>query len=530
MKLSKDSLEWALAHTLAHGDTNIFPVPFEYKAIQHSWNAQRAPLLDWLSSQDINSWVTRPFRRCLSPKQHYSFRVATQLDPLDNLVYAALVYEIGTALEERRVPTNKYIVHSHRFLPRRNGQFFSQNWHYESFRKRCQEEVDSNRWEYVVVADIADFYARIYSHPLENSLRSAAPNCPTQVNALMRMLKSWNSSVSYGIPVGPSPSHLLAEVTISDIDDLLLSENRTYCRFSDDYRIFCGSLIEAHEALAVLARALFENHGLTLERSKTTIVSIETFRDQYLCSPHATERQSLSDRFREALSKAGFDNPYQEVDFDVLDENVQREISAMNLREILDEQLKEREKPLDIPLVRFILRRFAQLDLSDAADTVLLNLERLYPLFKDVVEFLTSLRSLDEGTRHSLGQRLIDLLNNSLVAHLEYHRSWILNVFTNGREWDNDDRFIGLLSRFLDKFSQREIILALGRSGKQFWFKQNKRDFADLAPWEKRAFLAGASCLPGDEATHWYRSVKPQLDELETAVVDWASANRFGSI
>jgi len=47
-------------------------------------------------------------------------------------------------------------------------------------------------------------------------------------------------------------------------------------------------------------------------------------------------------------------------------------------------------------------------------------------------------------------------------------------------------------------------------------------------PWQKRAFLAAASCLPGDEAEHWYRSINHSLDELEKCVVKWAKDKPFG--
>lgn len=46
-----------------------------------------------------------------------------------------------------------------------------------------------------------------------------------------------------------------------------------------------------------------------------------------------------------------------------------------------------------------------------------------------------------------------------------------------------------------------------------------------MDPWERRAFLAGAACLPKDERKHWYASVKPQLSPLELAVVEWSKAN-----
>ena len=38
LKLRNDSLEWALKHIENYGDTDIFPVPFEYEAIRYLWD------------------------------------------------------------------------------------------------------------------------------------------------------------------------------------------------------------------------------------------------------------------------------------------------------------------------------------------------------------------------------------------------------------------------------------------------------------------------------------------------------------
>ena len=34
-----ESLSWALTHVRRFGDTDIFPIPFEYEAIAHNWNS-----------------------------------------------------------------------------------------------------------------------------------------------------------------------------------------------------------------------------------------------------------------------------------------------------------------------------------------------------------------------------------------------------------------------------------------------------------------------------------------------------------
>jgi hypothetical protein len=124
--------------------------------------------------------------------------------------------------------------------------------------------------------------------------------------------------------------------------------------------------------------------------------------------------------------------------------------------------------------------------------------------------------------RHKIGKQLIGLINGSIVGHLEYHRAWILNIFTRDREWNNEEEFTALYNKYSDQFTRRELIGALGRAHQEHWFKSMKRNFEQFGPWERRAFVAAASCLPGDEGKYWYKSVHSRLDELERAVGDWA--------
>ena len=79
MKLGVTSLKWALAHIERFGDTDIFPVPFEYRAIRSDWGELLPELLDI----DLERYPARALRRTLTPKSRYGFRLATQLDPID---------------------------------------------------------------------------------------------------------------------------------------------------------------------------------------------------------------------------------------------------------------------------------------------------------------------------------------------------------------------------------------------------------------------------------------------------------------
>ncbi|MCM3733821.1 RNA-directed DNA polymerase [Fictibacillus nanhaiensis] len=529
LKLRMDSLEWALKHIENYGDTDIFPVPFEYKAIRHVWdtNIRELPsgttLKEFLRNQDMLQWNVRDFRRSLTPKHKFGFRLSTQLDPLDTLVYLALVYEIGQDIEQKRIPVDRNVSFSYRFNPNDDGRMFDSEIHYGSFLNYCEEKVDEfvgdDTIEYVVVADIADFFPRLYLHPLENALSS----CTTKSNharAIKRLLNSWNYSISYGIPVGQDASRLLAELTLNDIDEGLLSEGIDFCRYVDDFRIFCSSEKEAYQQLALLAEMLFENHGLTLQQHKTRIVPVDEFRRNYLKSEESIEIQRLSDEFLGIIQEMGIDDPYGEIDYDILPDEMQEQINSLNLVAILQEQIDSDNA--DAKIVGFVLRRMAQLKNADALELVLDNIDKLYTAFQHIFIYINELE-LSVSQKVEVSEKLIGILEDSIVGHLEFHRMWLFKTFSNGTGW-NIDRLATYYNEYFDDFSRRKIILALGKANQQSWFKTRKRNIMQLPNWQRRAFLASANCLPGDEANHWYRSILPRLDILEVAVVKWAES------
>ncbi|SEN67447.1 RNA-directed DNA polymerase [Paenibacillus sp. OK076] len=520
MRLSTTSLDWALEHATKYGYVEFFPSAFEFDAMRHDWSNIRS----WLSTTDLFQWQTRALRRCLSPKHRYGFRISTQLDPVDFLIYSALIYEIGTDLEHRRIPTTSETVHSYRFNPQPDGTMFDQNFTFDTFIHKAERIADEGGFSHVIVADIADFFPRLYSHRIENAL-SHATSLASHVSILKRLLSQWNERYSYGIPVGIAASRLIAEIALDDVDQALLSEGVTYVRYCDDFRIFCNSEREAHHRLSFLAEILFENHGLTLQQNKTKIIGVEDFLENHLRSERRATLSSLSERFEMIIRDAGIDL-YSDIVLEDLTFEQREQIDNMDLEDILREQASKDD--IDISLTRFILRRLGQLDATAELVFVLDNADKFYPVFTDVVRMAKSVRSLNESARSEIGSKFLALLgNDAIVSHLEFHRMWILNLFSENTEWDNETRLPTLFGQFTDQFSQRELILSMGRAHHEHWFRARKRTVFDFNPWMRRALLAAGSCLPKDERTHWFRSLERRLDPLELAVVKWAQANPF---
>ena len=516
LKLSRSSLDWALKQAERFGDTDIFPMPFEFSAIRHDWDR----LVAHLSSSDILKWAVRPHRECLSPKSTYSFRISTQLDPLDWLIYSALIYEIGEELEAFRLPLEEGIVFSRRFDPQPDGTMFSRSTSYSQFQERTRELASRSNEQYVVVADIADFFPSVYHHRVENALSLAAPKKLNHAKATMHLIGGWRAGQSFGLSVGPSASRLIAEVAIHDVDQALLGEHLTFARYVDDFRIFCNSRKDAYIALATLADILWKNHGLTLEAQKTQIMPVEGFEQRYFRSGREAELKRLSDSFADLLDQMGLDTWYEDIDYDDLDDVQKANIDALNLEGMLIEQLNCED--IDIQVTRFVLRRLSQLKDPVGADMVLTSIDKLYPIFADVVRYLDSLKHLTKDERRDTGKKILDLIDDSIVSHLEYHRMYLLNLFATNSEWDNVQGLTALLSQFTDHFTKRKVILALGKSGQNYWFRRHKTDWEQFSPWERRAFLRGASSLEGDERKYWYGSIKERLDPLEEAIVRWS--------
>jgi hypothetical protein len=516
--LTDNSLDWALRHAENWGDTDIFPELFEFAAIRESWSELKATL----TSTDILEWSVRPSRRCLVPKHRFGFRVSTQLDPVDLLVFTALIHEVGEKLEAIRVPAESGIVHSYRFHPGVDGRMFSDQFTFRSFQNASHAALERLKPTHVVIADIADFFPRLYTHRIDGALDSALGVGHMHAKALKDLINHWAGTYSYGLPVGSAAARLIAEAAISDVDQLLLSEGCEFVRYSDDFRIFASSEAEAYKQLTLIARALFENHGLTLQQNKTRIVTTNVFRKVYLKENDQHELETLSEQFYDLLEKLGIEDTYGDIDYEALSSEAREAIDQLNLEGILEEQIALDEP--DISLLKFILRRLGQLGDTDVVDLIFGHFNKFVPVIRETIEYLLRLEKLRVEKKKELGEKLLGIYEDAEApaSHLEYSRMYLLRPFSVDVAWNSDAKYVMLFNNAVDDFSRRELLLALGRSKQDFWFRSRKQYLSQLSPWLRRAYIYGASCLPSDEYKHWVRGVDAQLDYLERAIALWA--------
>ena len=464
--LSPKTIEWALEHFQRHNDTDIFHKPFEFEAIYFG----KDRFIKNFSSFDILQWKTRPYRRCLVPKQRYGFRLATQLDPVDTVFYFCLMLEAGEKLEKARLSPDKRISHSYRFSPDdKDFLVFDKTMGYSEFQEYSGEMAKKH--SFVVMTDIADFYPRIYHHRLENALNSALKTLPYHAKALQNLIKSWNQSVSYGIPVGNIPSRLLAELVIDDVDRILLSEGINFTRFVDDYRIFCDSREEAYKNLSKLANALYDTqHGLTLQAQKTKILSSDDFIRDILETKEKKEIDSLASKFRDILEDLGLDNPYESFDIDDLSPEEKERIKRLNLDDLLDEQVSKED--FDIPMAKFLINRLGQLKHTKALGKLLKNIDNLHPVLAEIIRYIAEIgEGIKPNERERVGSILLDKLQDSVLSNLEFNRMQIMSLFAGSSGWGNADRLAKYYGFESSSFFRRAVILAIGKAGHDWWLR-----------------------------------------------------------
>lgn len=267
----------AVTNIINHGDTDIFPFPFERFVFQDKKEEIIQLLCEY--NDKFKEYLARysPLNvSSLNPVNYVGFRWATQIDYIWNAYFLSCVLILQKKIESARIPQEKKCVFSYRIAPnKKSGALFEKSVGFQSFMKRSYEL--SKQHEFVVVCDISEFYPRLGHHRLENALKQidGSSDYPTKI---MEFLGNYSRTNSFGLPVGGPAARILSELTINQVDKLLLGKGINFTRFADDYHLYAKSREEAYLNLIFLSEKLFINQGLTLQKSKTRIMSAAEFQ------------------------------------------------------------------------------------------------------------------------------------------------------------------------------------------------------------------------------------------------------------
>src|SRR5208282_359561 len=387
----KASFERAIANVIRHGDTDIFPFPIE----NHLFFDKRAEVVALL--QDIHANFEESLSKyppanegALAPVSYAGFRWATQLDPLWNLYFLSLVLSIAESIEEARLPPEINCIFSYRYKwNEMTADLFDARYHWGAFMECSLRHAKSHK--FIVLCDISEFYPRLGHHRLENALLHLSVQSDAH-KRIMTFLSNFSNASSFGLPVGGPAARILSELVLNQIDRLLLTEGVAFCRFADDFHIFCDSTEEAYGSLIFLTEKLFRNQGLQLQKSKTRIMSSAEFAatsplriDDHDAPAAEPKTTVLQEQARGLLRLSLRFDPYSataRADYEAL----KAELEKFDVLGLLREELSKSR--IHISLTRKLVNALKYIDRvhqDDAIISLINNAELLYPIFPAVL-------------------------------------------------------------------------------------------------------------------------------------------------
>lgn len=506
--LTDIELDNALNAINHHGFSTMLPSPPEWDIVNNNWQTIRASL----EKIDLDNYDPFKLTKVFAPKNRANIRVVHLLHPQDLIIYTALVMIAKNDIEKSRINTKARRVFSYRVDTGNEKILYGVKNSHEDYRRQLESKSDTPSTKYVAIADIADFFPRIYQHRLENVIESIATTQRVRDVArvlIKKLVSSLMGRNSYGIPVGPYASRILAEALLIDVDSTLQSKNVNFVRWVDDYNIFCTSEYEAQSVLFHLGEWLYTNHGLTLQTAKTKILPIDRFKQESLLihDTALTDRDSavniLRD-FRFGYEDAADEDEPSEEEIQVILEFFQ----GIDLREMLEESLSDTTL-VDYEAVVYVLTKIPRIPglneqlKRQVLELVIDNAELLYPVAEQISKYVLSFDNLSTIDRKRIAKKLLKPLKSKRNPPPPYYAMWVLHIFSSSPDWNHAEEIFQLYTETSSEIIKRLAALVVYTSGTRAHALAIKDDYTNASPLLKMAILYASKKLGVDERKHW---------------------------
>lgn len=329
--------------------------------------------LQLLSKKLINNQfkASRPFKY-YEPKASKTHRTKTVLGIEDAIVYQAIANRIAEKNYQRLFENNSFVFGSvlHpevekgvEILKDPDAEYYFFEYYiplYNKFINSVNKELDNEEISYQLNTDITGFFDSIphskllitlSKYGIEDAILELLEDC-------LNMYSGTKESITpgVGLPQGPAPSFLLANVFLTELDHLVSQHGYTYYRYMDDIRIYEETEEKLMEVLVIIDNHL-KGKALSLNSKKTSIEEIteenrEFFKARLLkddlSSNQEEERMDLKEDGISLITQNEGGNEEQNERFII------RNISGKELIDFCQKEIKETEN--------YLLKKFKDLN------------------------------------------------------------------------------------------------------------------------------------------------------------------------
>lgn len=521
----RDNFKKALTNIFRHGDTDIFPFPFERYLFEQKLEEALNLLETYHSNIDESISLSPPLTIVeLSQVGYYGFRQATLIEPFWNAYFLGLVISIADEIENKRIKEDDKNIFSYRFQWNEiNGSLFKDTT-WIDYKKQCIEY--SKNCNYILQTDISNFYPRINHHKLENELKRIDTG-NTVTKKIMKLLSAFSGTISYGLPVGGPASRILAELALNHTDFHLKSRGVVFCRYADDYTIFCENESDAYKKLILLSEKL-SNDQLGLQKDKTKIMTSEEFREIHLFLDPQPDSEISTDEQKLLNISIRFD-PYSATaveDYEQLKEAVNEiDIIGILSREVNKTRIDQTVTKQAIGAIKALAAENQVQAIKILLDQN--NLVTLSPVFTSIMRSVRSVyEELNSDGKDLVDKSLINLFNSeSFLTKIEMNVSYMIQILSVKHTAEKESLFIKLFELPISHLIKRQIIVAMSNWNCHYWLVDIKNNFTSLTNWERRAVIYSSYFL-GDEGNHWRENNKKIFSKEEILIRDWCSTRK----
>jgi hypothetical protein len=512
--LEEQELENAYEAINHHGYSAMLPEPTEWEAVKSHWTDVR----DHIKSIDLDTYLPYKPMKVFAPKNRANIRIVHLLHPQDLIIYTALVLIVKNDIESNRISKNSKRVFSYRVDKTKNNILYDARGYHDKYLAQLKEKTIKPSTKFVGIADIADFFPRIYQHRLENAVQAIATNqrgVDVARVLVRKLISNLMGNNSYGIPVGPYASRILGEALLIDVDAYLHSNKINFVRWVDDYNIFCKSEYEAQSTLFKLGEWLYGQHGLTLQSAKTKILPSQHYLDDVLIKPE----ESLRDRdhaidFLKAIHTTDYDDEEdeEELDEDEIQETLEQ-LQGFDLLGMLTDSISDTEL-VDYEVVNYVLTRLPRMPgtidhlKQDVLNLVIDNAELLYPSSEQVAKYIASFTNLPKSEKKKIARKLLKPLKSKKNPPPTYYAMWVLYIFTTSEDWNQINEIIHLYQNTSSEVIKRYAALAIAKGGSRTEALIIKDEYDASSDVMRLAILQASKKLGTDERKHWKLSVQ----------------------